>query len=86
MSTMPSAALINDPPPKKVSWLKQAYQRATWVTVRYGKMVRPQMDQSSNLSLTNDQVLQRRDESIGHSFARPLNKRADIGAESRVKR
>lgn len=58
--------------PKKVSWLNQVYQRARWLRVKYGQRVLPQNQQSSNLDLSDDQVMRRREEPVTHSFAFPL--------------
>jgi hypothetical protein len=56
--------------PKKTSWFEKL--RAPWLRVRYGKTVKPQNQQVSNLTLTDDQVMRRREEPITHSFAFPL--------------
>lgn len=47
--------------------------------------MKPQKDQSSNIFLSDDQVMQRRDAPL-ISFAWPLNKSADIAEESSAKR
>jgi hypothetical protein len=73
--------------PKKISWVSQAYQRIPWLRVRYGKTVKPQKDQSSNLQLADEQVMRPRDEPVSHSFAFPLSVGGDgAGEESYAKR
>lgn len=62
---------------QKVSWTNVAYQRIPWLRVKYGQRVLPQNQQRSNLSLADEQVLQRRDEPLT-SFAFSLNGSADI--------
>jgi hypothetical protein len=70
--------------PKKISWVKQVYQRVPWLRVRYGKTVAPQKDQKSNLTLDDAQVMQKRDDPVSHAF--PLSRRQDVGEESNSKR
>ncbi|MHB8503426.1 MAG: hypothetical protein ACYDHE_21090 [Candidatus Acidiferrales bacterium] len=67
--------------PKRVSWVSQAYQRVPWLRVRYGRTVKPQMEQASNLHLDDAQVMQRRDEPVMHSFAFPLGVGGDSAGE-----
>jgi hypothetical protein len=67
--------------PKRVSWVSQAYQRIPWLRVRYGRQVKPQRDQVSNLDLANDQVMRPREESVTHSFAFPLSVGEDGAGE-----
>jgi hypothetical protein len=68
-------------PQPKVSWIKQAYQRAQWIRVRYGKRVLPQAQQRSNISLTDEQVMSSRTEPVRHSHAFPLDMSGERGAE-----
>jgi len=54
-------------------WSVRPYRRAPWIRVKYGKTVKPQAQQSSNLHLSDEQVLFSRTQEIGHSFASPLS-------------
>jgi hypothetical protein len=72
MPTMTSS-YPQEQPPKRISWVSQAYQRIPWLRVRYGQRVKPQMDQRSNADLDDDQVMRPRDEPVSHSYARPLS-------------
>jgi hypothetical protein len=63
--------------PKRISWFEKT--RVTWRRVRYGKTVKPQRDQVSNLALADSQVMQSRDERI--SYARPLSTGHDGAGE-----
>ena len=73
-------------PLKKVSWVKALYRRAPWIRVRYGRRVLPPNNQMSNISLTADQVMQRRTELVGRgSAAKPLNKGDGPGEQAGAK-
>ena len=66
-------------PQPKVSWLNLVYHRAPWIRVRYGQQVKPHHQQSSNTSLSDEQVMHRREEPVGHSDAFTLNGTGDRG-------
>jgi hypothetical protein len=66
-------------PSPKVSWINRAYQRAQWIRVKYGKRVLPQAQQRSNISLTDDQVMGKRDDPVRRSHAFPVNLSRDRG-------
>jgi hypothetical protein len=72
--------------PKRISWVKQVYQRLPWLRVKYGRTVKPQKDQSSNLDLADAQVMQRRDEPVGHSQAFPMSVGGDSSSEEAMAR
>jgi len=69
---------------KKTSWFDKL--RVPWLRVKYGRTVKPQKDQSSNLSLADEQVMQKRNAPIT-SFAFPLGAGHDgAGEQSGAKR
>jgi len=58
----------------KEPWAAQERQRAPWVKVKYGETVAPPNDQTSNLHLSDEQVMKKRTEPVVNSSAPPLNK------------
>ena len=56
----------------KQPWAAQERIRAPWVKVQYGQTVAPPNDQKSNLNLSDEQVMKKRNEPIA-STAPPLN-------------
>jgi hypothetical protein len=59
----------------KLDWESVERQKAPWIkeNVKYGQTIPPQKDQKSNTDLTDEMVLQRRDEKIGNSSAPPIS-------------
>ena len=58
----------------KEPWAARERERAPWVKVKYGKTVAPPNDQTSNLHLSDEQVMKKRTEPVVNSSAPPLNK------------
>lgn len=63
----------------KDPWAAQERVRPPWVNVKYGETVAPPNEQTSNLNLTDEQVMQKRVQPIV-SAAPPLNKGAGESA------
>ena len=74
-----------DTTPKKaeepfIPWESAERKRPPWVAIRHGKTIPPQMDQKSNQTLTDDQVMQSRTQPIATgSQATPIDGRHDTG-------
>ena len=74
-----------DTTPKKAEksflpWEGQERIRPPWVAIRHAKTIPPQMDQKSNQTLTDDQVMQSRTQPIATgSNATPIDGRHDTG-------
>ena len=55
-------------------WAETERIRPPWVANKHGEHVKPQNEQKSNNNLTNEQVLQPRDEKVSESStAKPLS-------------
>lgn len=66
-----------------VDWEVREREKAPWIkeNVHYGKRVLPPNEQENPQPLTNEMVLQRRDEKVGKSSAPPISGRGqDNGA------
>ena len=75
---------LDTKPPKKeepfIPWENAERVRPPWVAIRHAKTIPPQMDQKSNQTLTDDQVMQSRTQPIATgSNATPIDGRHDTG-------
>lgn len=62
------------------SWAETERVRPDWVPIKHGERVLPQNEQKSNNNLTDDQVLQSREEPVTiSSSAKPIGGRKDTG-------
>ena len=58
----------------KQPWAGREREKPVWVKVKYGETVAPPNDQTSNLHLSDEQVMKKRTEPVVNSSAPPLNK------------
>jgi hypothetical protein len=56
----------------KIAWAARERERTKWVPIAHGERVLPPNEQKSNLHLTDEQVMKKRNEPIA-STAPPLN-------------
>jgi hypothetical protein len=61
------------------AWAEIPRIRPPWIAQKHGKTIAPQMDQKSNNSLTEEQVLQPRFDPVIISTAKPIGGRKDSG-------
>lgn len=57
----------------KTPWAARERERTKWVPIAHGERVLPPNDQKSNLNLSDEQVMKKRNEPIA-STAPPMNK------------
>lgn len=52
----------------KMPWSQTAHNRGPWTDVQYGEHVLPQMDQKSNIHLSDSEVMLPRVDPVSHAF------------------
>lgn len=64
------------------SWCEIAYVREPWVREKHGETIAPPNEQSSNMSLSDSEVMQPRTQPVGESMAFPISGINNIASES----
>lgn len=64
------------------TWAEIAYKRDEWVRERHAEYIPPQMDQKSNLKLSDSEVMQPRTQPVGESMAFPISGINNVASES----